>query len=484
MKVLIVSSEYSPVAKEGGLGDASAGLAPALAALGCEVKVAIPGYGQVLENFPQSVTIVDKVRVSMGAYNLFADLRNLAPFSGVDTYLVCNDSMFGRHGIYGDKNGLFGDNHKRFVFFSKSIPALCSATQYIPDVILGNDWQTGLIMALLDQGFMPRTAGVFIIHNIGYLGYVPPEDTPVLGLSNKYLTADGLEFYGQISLLKAGLAFANRLVTVSPTYAREIQTTEQGAGLDGLMRKRSQDLTGILNGVDFSVWSPEHDKHLPASYNMDSMGGKAQCKQALLNELALDSTLLERPVAGMVTRLFSQKGIELVINALPQIIEMGIGFVLLGNGEAGYARDLWGLAQAYPGAFKFVEDFDEALAHRIMAGADILCVPSLYEPCGLTQMYALKYGTIPVVRATGGLADTVHDVDSLNGKANGFTFDAFHPGALTYALKRARDYYQDQDAWKNLVAKAMDSAREYTWDKAAAQYLASFERAIEARKFS
>ena len=483
MKVLIVSSELSPVAKEGGLGDAVSGLAPALVSLGCEVKVAVPGYGQVLENFPGSELVTEKVRVSMGSYNLYADLRRLEPSPGVDAYLVCNESMFGRHGVYGNKNGLFYDNHKRYIFFSKSIPALCSASRYIPDVILGNDWQTGLIMALLDQGHMPRTAGVFVIHNIGYLGYVPPEDIAMLGLSSNHLSLEGLEFYGQISLLKAGIAYANNLVTVSPTYSREIQTTEQGAGLDGLMRKRSQDLMGILNGVDFQVWSPEHDKHIPVFYGKADMTGKQQCKQALLEELSLESALMEKPLAGMVTRLFSQKGIELVIEAMPEIMKKGMGFVLLGNGEESFARELRKLSQEYPGQFRFEEDFNDPLAHRIMAGADILCVPSLYEPCGLTQMYALQYGTIPVVRATGGLADTVWDVESSNGAANGFSFDAFSSGAFAYALERAGTYFQNKKSWNALVKNAMASARKFTWEKAAVQYLALFERAIKTRRF-
>ncbi|SHJ08329.1 glycogen synthase (ADP-glucose) [Desulfatibacillum alkenivorans DSM 16219] len=482
MKVLIVSSELSPIAKEGGLGDAVAGLAPALDALGCEVKVAIPGYGHVLENCPGAELITENVRVSMGYFNMTAGLRKVEPAPGVEAYMVCNESLFGRHGVYGDNAGLFMDNHKRYIFFSKSIPALCSATRYIPDVILANDWQTGLIPALMDQGHMPQTASVFVIHNIGYLGYVPPEDASMLGLSNTYLTYEGMEFYGQLSLLKAGIAYANKLVTVSPTYSREIQTTEQGAGLDGLMRKRSQDLAGILNGVDFQVWSPETDKHIPCNYSKTDMAGKGECKKALLNEMGMDPQLMKAPVAGMVTRLFSQKGIELVIGALPEIVESGMGFILLGNGEESYARDLRRLARAYPGRFRFEEAFNEPLAHRIIAGTDMLCVPSLYEPCGLTQMYALQYGTIPVARATGGLADTVRDIKAFAGKGNGFTFDAFSPGAFANAMDRAGRYYKNRKAWSALTAKAMASAGVFTWDMAAEQYYSIFERAVRARR--
>ena len=475
----MVASEAAPLAKTGGLGDVVGGLPLALRDLGCQVAVVLPAYRQTLSHIPDYELVAEDLPVRLGRLHLTADVLagELAP--AVPVYLIRRDEFFDRSHLYGTGRGEYFDNQERFIFLSRSIPALCSKLGFEPDVILGNDWQTGLVMALLAEGALPGTAGVFTIHNMGYLGLVSPERTENIGLPERYYRMEGMEYYGRMSLLKAGIVYARAVVTVSPTYAKEIQTPEFGAGLDGLLRSVSHRLYGILNGVDYRVWNPATDRHLAAKYSPQDLAKKAVCKQDLLKIMGLPGELLDRPVVGMITRLVGQKGCNLLIEAAKDLFDLDLGLVLLGAGEESYEGIFSELQGRHPNRFGLKLGFDPVLAHKIMAGCDMLLVPSLYEPCGLTQMFGLKYGTIPIVRATGGLQDTVFDPDEGRQSSTGFKFDLFEAADLVQAVRRAIDTFQDRERWRIMMLEAM--AQDFSWSRSAKQYLTVFERAVVAQ---
>ena len=480
LNILVAASEAAPLAKAGGLGDVVGGLPLALRDLGCRVTVVLPAYRQALTRIDDYRLTAKGLPVRLGKSILTADILmgKLAP--GVPVCLVRQDEFFDRRELYGSSHGEYPDNGERFIFFSRSIPALCSAAGFDPDVILANDWQTGLVMALMHQGALPRTAGVFAIHNLGYLGLVPLERIEDIGLPDEYYRAEGLEFYGQMSLLKAGIVYSQAVITVSPTYAREIQTPEFGSGLDGLMRSIKDRLYGILNGVDYEEWNPAKDRHLAANYSPGDLAGKAICKQDLLKTMGLPGELLDMPVIGMVTRLFDQKGCHLVAEAAEDLFARNLGLVLLAAGDENYQILFSDLQARYPGRFGLKLGFDASLAHKIVAGCDMFLIPSLYEPCGLTQMFSLKYGTIPVVRATGGLKDTVTDPDEAHGPATGFKFKAFESEAMLKAVRRAAEAFYDREAWQAMMLEGM--AKDFSWKRSAKAYLRVFEHAVAERR--
>jgi len=480
LNILIAASEAAPLAKAGGLGDVVGSLPLALRDLGCRVTVVLPGYRQALEQAGDLRLTTEGLPVRLGKSELTADILmgKLAP--GVPVCLVRQDGFFDRGELYGSIHGEYPDNRERFIFFSRSIPALCSAAGFEPDVILANDWQTGLVMALMHEGALPRTAGVFAIHNMGYQGLVPPEKTGIIGLPDSYYRMDGMEYYGQMSLLKAGIVYSRAVITVSPTYAKEIRTPEFGSGLDGLMRSIKDRLYGILNGVDYEEWNPATDRHITANYSPRDLAGKAMCKQDLLKTMGLPVEFFDRPVIGMVTRLFDQKGCHLVAEAAEELFDQNLGLVLLAAGDEKYQMLFSELQGRYPDQFGLKLGFDAALAHKIVAGCDMFLIPSLYEPCGLTQMFGLKYGTVPVVRATGGLKDTVTDPDEAHGPATGFKFEAFESVAMLKAIRRAVEAFHDRDAWQAMMREGM--AKDFSWERSAKEYLRVFERAIAARR--
>ncbi len=476
MNILIAASEAAPFATAGGLGDVVGSLPSALTELGCSVSVVLPAYRTALERIKTMDVAVEALQVTIGRRTLKGDilLSELAP--GVPLYLVRCDGLFDRDGIYGTTDGVFKDNPERYIFFSRMIPSLCASLSFYPDVILANDWQTGLVMALLDQGALPGSAGVFAIHNMGYLGLVPPDRTENIGLPHHYYRMEGLEFFGQMSLLKAGIVYARNVVTVSPTYAREIQTPALGFGLDGLMRSISGRLHGILNGVDYTVWNPATDRYLARNYSPADLAGKRLCKEDLLKEMGLPADLGGRPLAGMVTRLVEQKGSGLLADAAGELFSAGMGLVVLGSGDAVYEKALLDLQTLYPDRIGLKLGFDPGLAHKIVAGSDIFLIPSLYEPCGLTQMYSLKYGTIPVVRATGGLKDTIVDPDEGKGEGTGFKFDRFHAGDLVTAATRAIRAWGDPHLWQKMRQNGMN--QDFSWRRSAQAYLRLFEQTV------
>jgi len=480
LSILVAASEAAPLAQAGGLGDVVGSLPPVFRDMGHRVAVVLPAYRHILEkNLPFEPAAIG-LPVRLGRLNLTADILMGELCPGVPAYLVRRDEFFDRAQLYASSQGEYNDNRERFIFFSRSIPALCEAVGFIPDVILGNDWQTGLVMALLAQGVFPQTAGVFAIHNLGYLGLVPPERMESIGLPDTYYTVEGLEYYGQMSLLKAGIVYAQEVVTVSPTYAREIQMPEYGFGMAGLMHSIKDRLHGILNGVDYRIWNPATDQNIAANYSPRDLSGKALCKKELLKEMGLPNDLSERPLVGMVTRLFDQKGCRLVAEAAEELFALDLGLVLLASGEVSYQQLFAELQAQHPSRFGLSLGFDAVLSHKIFAGCDMFLMPSLYEPCGLTQMFSLKYGTIPIVRATGGLQDTVIDPNEALSTGTGFKFDRFHKDELIAAVRRAIEAFRNRKLWQAMMRKAM--AQDFSWEHSAKQHLAVFEQAIAARR--
>lgn len=480
LRVVVTASELAPWAKAGGLADVAASLPPALAEVGCQVRVVVPAYPSLLEGVSGLKTELTAVPVPVGMAMDTADLISgrLAP--GVDLHLIRHDRYFNRQGIYSDAYGDFGDNPERFAFFSRALPIMAQAAGWRPDVVLANDWQTGLVMALMNAGALPDTAGVFAIHNLGYLGLLPMDRADLLGLDYSYLYMNGLEYWGNYSLLKAGIVYADQLITVSPTYAKEIQTPDFSYGLDGLMRSASHKLTGILNGVDYSVWDPAVDQVIAANYGPGDLAGKRTCKAALLERIGLPARLIDRPLLGMTTRMVAQKGLGLVAEVFQGLMDQDAGLVLLGDGEDHYQQLFSDLARSRPGNFALRLGFDGELSHHIIAGSDIFLVPSLYEPCGLTQLFSLKYGTIPVVRDTGGLSDSVIDPGEGRGAGTGFKFSGFNSHEMWLALERALDAYNHPRTWGAMMDQAM--AQDFSWQSSAQRYREVFDTALAARR--
>lgn len=480
LSVLVAASEVSPLAQTGGLAEVAGSLPLALRDLGCQVAVVMPAYRRILDSGVELETAAVDIPVRLGGLHLTADVLKgeLAP----DTpfYLVQRDEFFDRRYLYGNRRGDYFDNPERFIFFSRAIPALCASLGFIPDVILSNDWQTGLIMPLLELGALPRTAGVFAVHNQGFLGLVPPDRTGNIGLPDRYYSLDKLEYFGQMSLLKAGITCAQAVTTVSPTYAREIQTPEFGHGLDGLMRAVAPKLHGILNGVDYQTWNPETDRHIPAAYSPTDLSGKALCKTELLRKMGLAERMAERPVIGMVTRLTAQKGCNLVVEGAAELFKQDVGLIVLGTGDAALEAMFADLRERFPDRMGLKIGFDPPLAHQIIAGCDMLLMPSLYEPCGLAQMFSLKYGTIPIVRATGGLNDTVLDPKENHEPGTGFKFQAFQSKNVVRSVLRAVDVYRRPDQWRAMMLQSM--AQDFSWSRSAREYLSVFEQAVNERR--
>ncbi|MDR2826657.1 MAG: glycogen synthase GlgA [Candidatus Adiutrix intracellularis] len=477
--ILIASPEVRPLAQTGGLADVAGSLPAALVRQGVETAVIMPAYQSVLQNkairlketgIRLVITQADQI---IEGFLLHGELT-----PGIPAYLIGCDQFFNRPGLY-DCDGIeYPDNPERFTFFCKAVLQVLPHLANYPDIILANDWQTGLIMPLLIIQGLDRPRGVFIIHNQGYLGLTPHDKLDILGLPPHFNNIDGLEYYGQSSLLKAGIVFSRALVTVSPTYAKEIQTPEGGHGLDGTIRHHAEKLRGILNGVDYTLWNPKTDRYLPAHYSARSLKGKRRCKETLLAELNLTGAA-ERPLVVMVTRLTAQKGITLVAEAAADLFHTGLNLIILGSGEPFYENMIRGIEANFPSQYRSVIGYDEALSHQLIAGADMILIPSIYEPCGLVQLYALKYGTVPIVRAVGGLNDTVRDFAGTNPKGlwdTGFKFTQFQARALILTTKRAIDLYNRPRDFTAMVKAGMKE--DFSWDNSARQYLKLFEKVL------
>jgi starch synthase len=469
MKVLFVTSEVAPFSKTGGLGDVAGALPAALAALGHDVKVVSPRYADVRDSrlTPTGHSLL--LRLPFGTPG--GAVLSLQLSERLELLFLENAQFFERGGLYGDRFGEFGDNHRRFTYLTMGALQAAQRLRFIPDIVHFNDWQTGLGPVALRRGFqgtpLERTRSVMTIHNLAYQGQFGKDIMGDLGLPWDLFTADnGLEFYDAVNFLKGGITFADALTTVSPTYAKEIQTPEQGFGLDGLLRRRAHVLTGIVNGIDTQDWNPGTDPHLPAHFGPQDLEGKVRCKRELLSRYGLPDD--GAPVFGIVSRLAWQKGIDLLLDVMPTALQAHMRFVAVGNGDAGYEEGLRQLQARFPGQVGVHIGFDLGLSHLLEAGSDFFLMPSRYEPCGLNQMYSQRYGTVPIVRATGGLADTVEG--SMDG--TGILFEAFHRTALLAAIRRALALYADPPRLDAFRRRGME--KDFSWAASARKYEALY----------
>jgi starch synthase len=476
MRILMVASEAVPFAKTGGLADVAGALPRALARLGHEVEVVIPRYRGVTAG-----ERVGRITVTLGTQPLDAGVYAVSA-GGVRTVFIDQPAYFDREGIYGSQGQDFADNPARFAFLSHAALRWAALTGARYDVVHAHDWQAGLVPVILSTSpqavpALARVPVVFTIHNLAYQGVFEADWLPRLGLGSTLMRMDGMEYWGRISFLKAGIVFSRLVTTVSPRYAEEIQTPQYGFGFDGILRERAGKLVGILNGIDYDVWNPATDSHLPEAYDAETLERKAASKRRVLEVFGfpVNETSMERPLVGMVSRLVDQKGFDLLEAAAAELPALGASFVLLGTGDRRY-EDLWrGLARRFPETIAAHIGFDEGLAHLIEGGADLFLMPSQFEPCGLNQMYSLRYGTVPLVRATGGLYDTVEQYDAATGAGTGFTFEDYTPEAMLERLRSALAVYRQREVWRRLQQAGM--RQDHSWDSSARAYVDVYERA-------
>ncbi|MDP2905627.1 MAG: glycogen synthase GlgA [Candidatus Omnitrophota bacterium] len=462
MKIAFCASEVVPFAKTGGLADVAGALPLALEAAGCEVIVIMPGY----EVVRRSSSVVRRLKEGI-SYAVIG--------KNIKVYFIENDKYFGRDGLYGGKSGDYPDNLERFSYYCRRALELLKEINFRADIIHVNDWQAALIPVYLksiysQDTFYKNTRTVLTIHNLGYQGLFPREEFSKTGLDPGLFNIDGLEFYGKINILKGGLEFCDVITTVSPTYALEIQTAELGFGLEGVLRERGSRVFGILNGLDYSVWDPAVDNLIAKDYSIHSLEDKYINKEDLQKSCGLTPDK-ETMLAGIVTRLAEQKGLDILTPVIGNICKMGLQLVILGTGDLKYHRLLQKAAKKYPGLISLNLKFDNRLAHRIYAGADLFLMPSQYEPCGLGQMISLRFGTIPLVFKTGGLADTVN-ID------NGFVFDKYSRQDLLAAGKQAAAAFRDKAGWRARMERAMRC--DFSWEGAAKAYLKVYEKALSS----
>jgi starch synthase len=487
LRVVIVASEVVPFAKTGGLADVAGALPVALARMGHQVSVIMPRYPMVeravrsLEKVSEGLTVPMGSSIEQGA----VWSARLAPKTPV--YFIEQQAYFDRDALYTSASGDYPDNAQRFAFFAKAALEACRALKLQPDIIHCHDWQTALIPAYLKVAFphdpvFASIGSLLTIHNIAYQGLFSPEVMEFLQLPPHTYSPDGVEFYGRVSYLKAGIVYADLINTVSQRYSQEIQTPEFGCGLDGILRYRGQDVSGISNGIDDREWNPATDRLIAARYTAANLSGKMLCKRDLLTTFGLSPEWLNAPVVGMVSRLVDQKGFDLIETAIHRMLALDIGLVVLGVGEARYEDLLRQMRARYAGKIGVAIGVDNVLAHKIEAGSDIFLMPSRFEPCGLNQMYSLRYGTVPVVRATGGLDDNVEAYDAVSGRGTGFKFEAYDAEALLAALQRAVTLYRDRASWEGLMQRGMQA--DFSWAQSARAYSDLYVKALAKRQGS
>lgn len=480
MNIVLVSSEVDPLAKTGGLADVASSLAVALHRAKDSVSIVMPFYRSI---DTQKYNVRDtgvRVQVPLDG-TLHEGTIWQHRYRGVPIYLLGNPAFYDREGLYGADGSDYPDNALRFAFLSRGALEVAKALDLHPDAFHVNDWQSALLpvyrkLLYHDDAILGRAGVVLTLHNLAYQGNFDRDFVPRMGLPWDAFTMDGLEFYGNMSFLKGGVVFSDILSTVSPTYAGEIQTSKAGAGLEGLLSKRSHELYGILNGIDTSVWNPGKDTAIFASYSRGKPDGKAVNKKRLQKKLGLRVSS-RTPLFAAIARLDPQKGFDLLLEATPSMLADGAQLVLLGTGERRYLDGFAKLQAAFPDRLSLNEGFQPELGRQIYAGADLFLMPSRYEPCGLGQMIALRYGTVPVVRRTGGLADTIIDLDREPERGNGFVFDDYRPSALLDATRRAMVRFRDEKSWRALVRRAM--AADFSWKKASGRYQELYALAAE-----
>ena len=488
IRAAFITAEMSPFAKAGGLADVAGALPAELARLGVEITLLIPLYGEINRDQYKLVPIDDCQKLSVGnsRYGVSANLyRHNSDVEGLDLIFIEQDHYFGRTGIYTDPSTgeSWPDDSERYFFFQEASLAALAALGLKPHLLHVNDYHTALIPLLLHEraeqyGLGRETKTLLTIHNLGYQGLYPPSTTKLVDLDEGWLAPmSPLEFHGKMNVLKAGIHYADHVNTVSPTYAEEITTSEQGFGLEGVLQGHRGKLTGILNGIDVDEWSPSTDLHLGTHYSADNPTGKLSAKEELCREVGLKFNAA--PLAGIVSRLVHQKGFDLLLAGVERMLAIGLQLVILGTGERKYEQALTAAAKRHPGQLAFVAGFDNGLAHRIEAGADMFLMPSRYEPCGLNQLYSLRYGTIPVVFDTGGLHDTVTEWDQGSLSGTGFLFDDFSAEAMLKALERAVALYRRQSSWQRLMQNGM--REDHSWPGSAAAYKNLYHKIVKGR---
>jgi len=482
MHVAFAASESVPFSKTGGLADVVGALPRALAKLGHRVTVYLPRYKET--KLPtESKTVLHSVTVPFDDKFRFCSVIDGGSHDGVQFYFIDYPPFFDRDALYGTPLGDYPDNAERFALFCRAVIE-ASKILGVPDVFHCHDWQSALVPILLrslyaeDPAFA-RVPTVFTIHNIGYQGLFPADTLPLLMLSWDLFTISKLEFFGRVNFLKGALVFSDFITTVSKKYSHEIQTTEYGFGLEGVLKSRAATLTGILNGVDYSEWSPEHDPYIARQYSIDDLSGKAECKRDLLATYGATKIDPELPVMGIVSRFAAQKGFDLISLTMDRLAHEDVVLCVLGSGDRVYEDMFRRLNKLYPDKVLIKVAYDNAIAHKIEAGADMFLMPSRYEPCGLNQIYSLKYGTVPIVRATGGLDDTIEIWDQKTGKGTGFKFSTYTGDALLGIVKTALTTFKHKENWQTLMRTGM--AKDYSWATSAREYVKVYERAQQIR---
>ncbi|HLW44405.1 MAG TPA: glycogen synthase GlgA [Candidatus Acidoferrales bacterium] len=480
MRILFVASEGLPFSKTGGLADVIEALPRALVGLGHEVAVVLPQY----RGTPATAVALPSVTIPMGGTRLrFPSITEAPAVGGIHYFFVDDPAYFDRDHLYGGATGDYPDNAERYSEFCKAAIELAKQV-WPPDVIHCHDWQSALVPVLLrttygDDPLVRDIPVVFTIHNMGYHGLFGRDALDRAGIPVGVFHPAGIEFFGSVNFLKGGLVFADYLTTVSRKYAQEIQTREFGYGLDGVVRGRADRLVGILNGVDYTAWSPERDKVIAARYSAKDLSGKHVCKQALLDLFGLPPEHLPKPVVGIVSRFADQKGFDLIAETAHELMHEELLLVVLGTGERKYEELFRALAAAYPGRIGVKIAYDNAVAHKIEAGADLFLMPSRYEPCGLNQIYSLKYGTVPIVRATGGLDDTIEAYDVEHGTGTGFKFAEYTGAAMLRSVRQAMHLFVDQRIWRRIQMNGM--AKDFSWKASAVEYAKVYAAARAAR---
>jgi starch synthase len=481
VKIAIVAAEIGPHAKVGGLADVVSALPAALRSAGADPSVIVPGYPALLRNLAAE-PFAEAQPIMLGSSREQFKVFRAEGAGKVPLYLIDHPGFFGREGIYGDKNGDYPDNFRRFIFFGRA--AAATAAMLHPDVLHAHDWHAAVapIVARADASLSSQfaaTSSFFTIHNLAFQGIFDRDSFPLLGIGESWYSITGLEFYGRVNLLKGAVLLADSVSTVSPTYALEVaHNPELGFGLDGVLRAKGDRFIGILNGADYDEWNPATDPLISTRYSPARRNGKKACLYDLREEMKLPHRLTT-PIIAMITRMTTQKGVDLLAAALDQLISLDIQIVMLGSGDPEMEQFFKGAVDRYPDNLRVNLGFDNSLAHRMQAGSDMLMMPSRFEPCGLTQMYALKYGNPSIVRATGGLRDTVSEFDPLSGEGNGFVFEPFQPQALAAATMRAVNTFRNPVHWRQLMDNCYRT--DFSWSHTARAYLDWFSRILSQR---
>jgi starch synthase len=486
IKVAICVSEAVPFAKTGGLADVAGALPAALKKVGISPIVLMPGYGHIFEKFKGIEEVNGKI--SLPVNQLYTEEFGLYRIyhRGVYFYFVKNDKFFARENLYGTSMGDYSDNDIRFGFFARAVFKILEELDYIPHIIHLNDYHFALSALILkdiksskEKSAFKKTKTVFTIHNIAYQGIYERDILGALGIDNNYFNIDGLEFYGKVNYMKAGIVYSDKITTVSPTYAREMLTPGYGYGLDPVLKAREDDLSGIINGIDYEIWNPESDCHIKANYNTYDLSGKSICKRQLLSKLFEGNIDFHSPVIGMVTRLSYQKGLDLIAETIDLIMENDLYLIILGTGDEQYQKILMQKKEEHGKRFSLTLGYSDKMAHEIYAGADTFIMPSRYEPCGLGQLISLKYGTVPLARDTGGLSDTIVNIDTeedIERGGTGFLFKEYDTMELYKVIKKVLNFFKNKKLWEKIMLNGM--SKDFSWEYSANEYKKLYEKII------